>query len=77
MIQRTSDVMNCVSREQTNFGGNGIDSDGKENIKVLISWTRMLLGTEGVEIAIEEPIPNDFQILEMCIGPFDFSANEG
>lgn len=76
VIQSTSEVMESVARNGADFVGDGLNPAHKEEIKILVSRLSMWLGSDGVRFALDEPVPQDFQIHEVLLGPFDFYANQ-
>jgi hypothetical protein len=76
VIQSASKVVESITCDSTNVFRHGVNLAHKEEIKILISRIRMWPGSDGVWFALDEPVPQGFQIHEVVLGPFDLNADK-
>jgi hypothetical protein len=73
VVKGTSEVVDNVSGDKSNFDGRGLDI---ENAVQVISSLRVVLAFDSIRLTADEPIPSDFQIMEVLFRPFNFCVNE-
>ena len=73
VVKSASEVVDNVSGDKSNFDGRGLDI---EDAIQVISGLRVVLAFDSIRLAADEPIPCDFQIMEVLFGPFNFCADE-
>lgn len=76
MIKRTPEVVNDVASHEGQRGVDFTESGWEISMKALVSRFRIRLGADVVWLRLDKPIPDDFEILDVCVGPFNFSADE-
>jgi hypothetical protein len=76
VVEGASEAVNNISGNQGNAGINLCETSRKESVKSFVAGLRIRLGPDSIRVAFDESIFNDFKILEVCIGPFDFSSDE-
>jgi len=74
VIERASEVVDNVASDQRNTRIDWVDPGHKKSIAAFVSGLKVRLGTNSVGLTFDESVFNEFQILEVCIGPFDFSS---
>jgi hypothetical protein len=77
MVKGASEVVDDVSGSEGDVGVNLVKRCGEETVKSLMPRLRVWLAADGVRLALDEPILDCFEIVEVCLGPFDFSTDEG
>ncbi len=76
MIQSTSEIVDDIARDQRDVRVNFSETGRKESVQSFVSSLRIRLGADSVRLTFDKSIFNDFEILEVCLGPFDFSTDE-
>jgi hypothetical protein len=72
MVKGTSEIVDSVPSDKSDFKRRGLDIEYAVNV---ISRLRIMLTLNSMGLAIEEPVPLDFQITDVLFGPFNFNAN--
>jgi hypothetical protein len=71
MVKGTSEIVNNVSGNKSEFNGRGLNiSDAIDRLSRL----RIVHGFDAIRIAIQELLPSDFKITDLLFGPFNFYA---
>jgi hypothetical protein len=76
MVESTSEVVDNVASNQGDVRVNFLKTGREESVKAFVSGLRIRLGADSIRCTFDESIFDDFEILEVCIGPFDFSSDE-
>jgi hypothetical protein len=77
MIQSTSKIVNGIAKDNADLVGNGFVLSHEVEIESLIPRLRVWLAVNDIGFTLDEPIPDDFQITEVLLGPLDFNLNQG
>lgn len=73
MVKGTSEVVNNISGNKSDFGGRGLEFS---HVKDVISRMRIIVGLNDIGVSLDEPIPRDFQVTDVLFGAFNFYADE-
>jgi hypothetical protein len=76
VIKRTTEIVDDVSRDQGKIGIKCLKAGWEKPVETFVSGLRIRLGADAIGYAVDDCVFEDFEILEVCIGPFDFSSDE-
>jgi len=76
MVKGTSKVVDDISGNQGDARVNLFDACGVIDVKALMPRLAIRLGADSVRFTLNKPVPDGFEIFEVCLSPFDFSSDE-
>ena len=71
VVEGTSEIVDGITSDAAERVGNGFDIS---QVHKIISTLRINLEISSVGCAVDEPIPRNFQIVEVLVGPIDFGS---
>ena len=71
MVESTPNVMDCITSNERNFQGNGIDTFHEESCVSNLGY-RVRLYPDGVWLCFNEITNSQIEISDVFFGPFDF-----